>query len=58
MVDASSVSGDITISSGTRNPKEHAMPTMQARFYEDAYPIGRLVLARARALALIEQGRP
>ena len=25
---------------------------MQSRFYEDAYPIGRLVLARARALGL------
>jgi hypothetical protein len=32
------------------------MPTMQARYYEDRYPIGRLVFCRANALGLTRRG--
>jgi transcriptional regulator with XRE-family HTH domain len=47
--------GDLAIL-GTSNPKESAMPTMQARYYEDRYPIGRLVFCRANALGLTRRG--
>ena len=32
------------------------MPTMPARYYEDRYPIGRLVFCRANALLLTRRG--